>query len=50
MSAFDQLEAIAPQVLADGYLARAVHGEHLTLAVVEIQPDAALPEHQHVNE
>jgi unsaturated pyranuronate lyase len=50
MSAFDQLEAIAPQVLADGYLARAVHGEHLTLAVVEIQPGAVLPGHQHVHE
>jgi quercetin dioxygenase-like cupin family protein len=50
MSAFDQLEAIAPQLLAEGYLARAVHGEHLTVAVVEIQPGAVLAEHQHVHE
>ena len=49
-SAFDELEAIAPQLLDDGYLARAVHGEQLTLAVVEIEPGTALPEHSHVNE
>ena len=46
MSAFDNLEFIQPQLLADGYLARAVHGERLTLAVVEIKPGAELPEHQ----
>jgi quercetin dioxygenase-like cupin family protein len=50
MSPFDDLGAIAPQLLADGYLARAVHGEQLTLAVVEIEPGAALPEHSHANE
>ena len=50
MSAFDDLEAIPPQVLASGYVARVVHGEQLTLAVVEIEPHAALPEHHHLNE
>jgi len=50
LSAFDELQSISPQLLADGYLARAVHGEHLTLAVVEIEPGAELPEHQHANE
>jgi quercetin dioxygenase-like cupin family protein len=50
MSAFDDLPSIPPQVLADGYLARVVHGEELTLAVVEIAPGAELPEHRHVNE
>lgn len=49
-SALDDLAAVAPQLLADGYLARAVHGEQLTLAVVEIAPGAALPEHSHANE
>jgi quercetin dioxygenase-like cupin family protein len=47
---FDRLDGVAPQQLADGYLARAVHGEQLTLGVVEIEPDAALPEHSHANE
>jgi quercetin dioxygenase-like cupin family protein len=49
-SAFDDLAGIAPEQLFDGFLARAVHGEQLTLAVVEIEPDAALPEHDHANE
>ena len=50
MSAFDDLPSIPPQLLAEGYLARAVHGEQLTLAVVEIEPGAELPEHRHANE
>src|SRR6266436_7621562 len=50
MSAFEDLQAIPPQLLAGGYLARAVHGERLTLAVVEVEPGAELPEHQHDNE
>ena len=50
MSAFDDLAGIAPQQLFAGYLARSVHGEHLTLAVVEIEPGADLPEHHHANE
>src|SRR5438093_2667395 len=50
MGAFEELHAIPPQMLADGYLARAVHGEQLTFAVVEIEPSAELPEHRHANE
>jgi quercetin dioxygenase-like cupin family protein len=50
MGAFDDLQSIPPQGLANGYLARAVHGKELTLAVVEIAPGAELPEHRHVNE
>jgi quercetin dioxygenase-like cupin family protein len=50
MSAFRDLAAIPPQVLRDGYAARVVHGELLTFAVVEIEPNADLPEHHHENE
>lgn len=50
MSAFDDLASLGPLPLAEGYLARAVHGERLTLAVVEIEPGAALPAHSHANE
>ena len=50
MSAFDDLQSIPPQLLAQGFLARAVHGEQLTLAVVDVEPGAKLPEHRHVNE
>lgn len=49
-SAFDRLGDLAPQQLFEGFLARSVHGEQLTLAVVEIEPNAVLPEHEHVNE
>jgi quercetin dioxygenase-like cupin family protein len=50
LSAFEELHEIEPQLLADGYLARAVHGGELTVAVVEIEPNAELPEHSHANE
>jgi quercetin dioxygenase-like cupin family protein len=50
MSAFDELQSVAPQLLAEGYLARVVHGKQLTLAVVEVEPGAELPEHRHANE
>ena len=50
MTDFDDLASIPPQQLWPGYRARAVHGERLTLAVVEIEPGAELPEHRHVNE
>jgi quercetin dioxygenase-like cupin family protein len=49
-TAFDDLAGIGPHQLFDGFLARAVHGEQLTLAVVEIEPSAVLPEHSHANE
>ena len=50
MSAFDRLGDVAPQQLFDGFLARAIHGERLTFAIVEIDPDSPLPEHYHENE
>jgi quercetin dioxygenase-like cupin family protein len=50
MSAFDELAAIQPQAIWEGLAARAVHGERITLAVVEVDPDADLPEHSHENE
>jgi quercetin dioxygenase-like cupin family protein len=46
MSVFDDLPTIPPHALADGYLARVVHGERLTMAVVEIEPGAELAEHR----
>jgi len=50
VSAFDHLEAILPQQLLAGYVVRGVHGEQVTLSVVEVDPGADLPEHHHVNE
>jgi quercetin dioxygenase-like cupin family protein len=50
MGAFDDLAAIPPQQLRDGILARSVHGDLITLGVVELDPDVELPEHSHANE
>ena len=50
MEAFTSVFAISPQLLATGYVARAVHGDQLTLAVVEVDAGAELPEHKHANE
>jgi len=37
MGVFRDLAAIPPQQLFAGYAARAVHGERLTLAIVEVE-------------
>jgi quercetin dioxygenase-like cupin family protein len=50
VSTFDDLGGIPPIELFPGLVARAIHAEQLTLAVVEIDPDAPLPEHHHANE
>jgi quercetin dioxygenase-like cupin family protein len=50
VGAFEDLAKVSPQPIWDGLLARAVHGEQITLAVVEVDPGADLPEHAHDNE
>jgi hypothetical protein len=40
MSAFDDVAALPPLPIWEGLVARAVHGERITLAVVEVEPDA----------
>ena len=50
MSAFGDLESSEPLPIWDGLLARAVMGEKSTLAVIELDPDVAVPEHAHENE
>ena len=50
MSAFKPLEEMHPIVLADGIKARAVNGDRLTMAVVDLAPNAISPEHKHENE
>ncbi len=50
MSVFDDAAAIGPQQVWDGVLARSVHGERLTLAIVELEPGAVVAEHSHDNE
>jgi quercetin dioxygenase-like cupin family protein len=50
MSTFLKLHAIRPHVLREGVHARAVTGERMTLAVVDLEPDSSVPEHKHENE
>lgn len=50
MSAFEELRAIAPREVWEGILARSVHGERLTMAVVELAPGAHAREHRHDHE
>jgi quercetin dioxygenase-like cupin family protein len=50
MTAFDDLAALGPLPIWDGIAARAVAGERITLAVVELDPDTVVPEHSHENE
>jgi quercetin dioxygenase-like cupin family protein len=41
---------MAPQQIWDGVLGRSVHGERITLGVIELDPDSLVPEHSHENE
>jgi len=50
VSGFDDVAKIQPQQIWDGILARSVHGERITMAVVELDPDSVVPEHSHENE
>jgi unsaturated pyranuronate lyase len=50
MSSLDLLNEIAPTPIWDDVIVRGVHGERLTLGVVELAPDAVVPEHRHDNE
>jgi quercetin dioxygenase-like cupin family protein len=47
---FDELGDLGAQQLFTGFLARTVHGERITMAVVEIAAGAELPEHRHEHE
>ena len=47
---FEALRNIHPHVLVDGVFARAVEGERMTMAVVELDPNAVSPQHHHENE
>ena len=50
MSAFENLERLAPVPVWQAIAARMVNGERLTLAVVELDPGAVVAEHRHENE
>ena len=47
---FAGIGEIPPQVIWEGVTGRALHGERLTLALVELDPGSQVPEHAHDNE
>jgi quercetin dioxygenase-like cupin family protein len=50
MSAFAKIESIVPRGVWPGVVGRVVEGQRLTVAVVELAPDAIVPAHEHENE
>jgi quercetin dioxygenase-like cupin family protein len=50
LGAFKDIGTIVPQHVWDGVLGRVVHGERITLGVIELDPDSVVPEHSHENE
>jgi quercetin dioxygenase-like cupin family protein len=50
MSVFTSLADIPPLPIWTGVLARAVEGREVTFAIVELDPNAVVGQHQHPNE
>ncbi len=50
MSALADLSSLDLQRIWDGVHGRVLHGEGITLSVIELDPDSHVPEHQHANE
>jgi quercetin dioxygenase-like cupin family protein len=47
---FGTVDDLAPLALMEGIRARAIHGERITLAIVELDAGVRMPEHRHPNE
>jgi quercetin dioxygenase-like cupin family protein len=50
MSAFDNLSSLELQRIWDGVHGRVIHGERLTLGVIELDANSVVPEHSHEHE
>ena len=50
MGALDELSGVRPLKVWEGVIARAIEGDRLSLAVIELDPDSVVPEHSHENE
>lgn len=50
MGTFDRLDKVRPYKIWGGAVARAVRGERITFAVVDLEPNKDVPEHRHPNE
>ena len=50
MSAFGSMSSLDLQRIWEGVHGRVVHGESITLGVIELDPESVVPEHSHDNE
>lgn len=50
MSIFTSFSTVRPYKIWAGAVARAVNGERMTMALVDLEPNLDVPEHHHVNE
>ena len=50
MNVFDELDSLRPQRIWEGITGRTIHGERVTLSLIELEPGAVVPEHAHENE
>jgi unsaturated pyranuronate lyase len=50
VSAFDDLSSLDLRRIWDGVHGRVVHGDQITLGVIELDPGSVVPEHRHENE
>jgi len=49
VSAFAGSGSIPPKEIWDGVVSRAIHGTRVTVALIELDPGALVPEHLHDN-
>jgi len=47
---FDGVDQVRPYKIWEGAVARAVGGDRITLGVIDLEPNCAVPEHHHPNE
>jgi quercetin dioxygenase-like cupin family protein len=50
MGAYFDVRTVVPQKIWDGVVSRGVHGDNVTVALLELEAGKAVPEHSHVNE
>jgi len=50
VNTYDQFAALRPYKIWNQVHARVVNGERMTLALVDLEPNSAVPEHHHENE
>ena len=50
LSAFEETGKQQPQKIWEGVAGRAIHGEGLTLGLIELEAGSVVPEHSHENE